>query len=210
MGLLALMLLHESRRAARTSRGGRNHAARRPGPLAVEPRPDRRRQGAGSSRRWRRGRFGPYTLQAAIAAVHADAANRRGDRLGANCRPVRCARADRAVAGRRAESRGRGRDARWPGGRSGADRRHPGPRRTGRLSPGPRGPGRFVPPAGANRATPVPLTSRPWPWRGRSRSGVFSSGGSANWPEKILFALSIWASAVRLHGVRSGAKQFGP
>ena len=54
MGLLALMLLHESRRAARDVADGRDHSARRSGSLAVEPRADRRRQGAGRGRRWRR------------------------------------------------------------------------------------------------------------------------------------------------------------
>ncbi len=72
MGLLALMLLQESRRAARTSPAGelvlledqdralwnRDHIAE--GLALVEQ--------ALSSRR-----FGPYTLQAAIAAVHAEA-----------------------------------------------------------------------------------------------------------------------------------------
>ena len=69
------MLLHESRRAARTSRVGRTDPARRSGPLAVGPRSDRGRHAARASRRWRRGRFGPYTIQAAIAAVHAEAAD---------------------------------------------------------------------------------------------------------------------------------------
>ncbi|WP_420799886.1 RNA polymerase sigma factor [Nitrospira moscoviensis] len=74
MGLVALMLLHESRRAARTSETGdlvlleRQDRARwnrdhiREGIVLVEQ--------ALSSRR-----FGPYTLQAAIAAVHAEAAS---------------------------------------------------------------------------------------------------------------------------------------
>ncbi len=73
-GLLALMLLQESRRGARTSTDGnlilleeqdrslwnREHMAE--GIALVE-------QALGSRR------FGPYTLQAAIAAVHAEAAN---------------------------------------------------------------------------------------------------------------------------------------
>ena len=71
LGLLALMLLHESRRAARTSPAATD-PARGPGPLAA---------GTGqiaegprwSSGRSRSRRFGPYTLQAAIAAVHAEA-----------------------------------------------------------------------------------------------------------------------------------------
>ena len=72
LGLLALMLLHESRRAARTSPAGDlvllndqnrslwNRALIAEGLALVER--------ALSSRR-----FGPYTLQAAIAAVHAEA-----------------------------------------------------------------------------------------------------------------------------------------
>ncbi len=72
MGLLALMLLHESRRAARTSPEGDlillddqdralwNREQIKEGQALVER--------ALLSRR-----FGPYTLQAAIAAVHADA-----------------------------------------------------------------------------------------------------------------------------------------
>jgi RNA polymerase sigma-70 factor, ECF subfamily len=74
MGLLALMLLHESRRAARTSPTGAlillenqdrslwNREQIAEGVALVES--------ALSSRR-----FGPYTLQAAIAAVHSEAAS---------------------------------------------------------------------------------------------------------------------------------------
>ncbi|MEY4527933.1 MAG: hypothetical protein RL768_1652 [Nitrospirota bacterium] len=74
MGLLALMLLHESRRPARTSATGE---------IVLLDRQDRSRwdrhlireglalvERALTSRR-----FGPYTLQAAIAAVHAEAPN---------------------------------------------------------------------------------------------------------------------------------------
>ena len=73
IGLLALMLLHEARRAARTSADGElilleeqdrslwNRAQIAEGVALVER--------ALTSRR-----FGPYTLQAAIAAVHAEAA----------------------------------------------------------------------------------------------------------------------------------------
>jgi RNA polymerase sigma-70 factor (ECF subfamily) len=77
MGLLALMLLHESRRAARTSPAGDlilledqdrslwNRAQIAEGAVLV--------QRALSSRR-----IGPYTLQAAIAAVHAQAPTAAG------------------------------------------------------------------------------------------------------------------------------------
>ena len=72
MGLLALMLLHESRRAARTSPAGE---------LVLLDEQDRSlwnrdRIAEGSAlleRALSSRRFGPYTLQAAIAAVHAEA-----------------------------------------------------------------------------------------------------------------------------------------
>ena len=74
VGLLALMLLHESRRAARTSPAG---------DLVLLEDQDRslwnRDQIAEGTalveRALRSRRFGPYTLQAAIAAVHAEAAD---------------------------------------------------------------------------------------------------------------------------------------
>ena len=74
VGLLALMLLHESRRAARTSPTGEvvllNDQDR--------SRWDRTRIEEGSllvAQALASRRFGPYTLQAAIAAVHANAAS---------------------------------------------------------------------------------------------------------------------------------------
>ncbi|BFU90520.1 MAG: DNA-directed RNA polymerase sigma-70 factor [Nitrospira sp.] len=74
MGLLALMLLHESRRAARTSETR---------DLVLLEHQDRSlwnqnhiREGVGLiERALASRRFGPYTLQAAIAAVHAEAPN---------------------------------------------------------------------------------------------------------------------------------------
>ncbi|MGZ9740389.1 RNA polymerase sigma factor [Pseudomonas sp. GNP012] len=72
MGLLALMLLHESRRPARTSASGE---------LIVLDEQDRSLWDAGLiaegcaliEHALGTGRFGPYCLQAAIAAVHAEA-----------------------------------------------------------------------------------------------------------------------------------------
>jgi RNA polymerase sigma-70 factor, ECF subfamily len=72
MGLLALMLLHESRREARVTAEGE---------LLLLDEQDRTRwdrdliaEGVGLVERAMRSRqFGPYTLQAAIAAVHAEA-----------------------------------------------------------------------------------------------------------------------------------------
>ena len=74
LGLLALMLLHESRRRARTTPEGELVL------LADQDRSlwDRDRIAEGSAlvqRALRSRRFGPYTLQAAIAAVHAEAAD---------------------------------------------------------------------------------------------------------------------------------------
>ena len=74
MGLLALMLLHESRRAARTSETSE---------LVLLEHQNRSlwnqnhiREGIGLiERALASRRFGPYTLQAAIAAVHAEAPN---------------------------------------------------------------------------------------------------------------------------------------
>ena len=154
IGLLALMLLHESRRAARTSPDGRAGPARRPGPLAAGIASRSRRARRWSSGRSRRAAFGPYTLQAAIAAVHAEAPDRRRDRLGADRRALRRAAAGRAVAGGRAEPRRRGGDARRPRGGPGADRRDPRARRARRLPPGARGARRSVPAAGPDRRGP--------------------------------------------------------
>jgi RNA polymerase sigma-70 factor (ECF subfamily) len=74
IGLLALMLLHEARRAARTSPDGELVL------LADQDRArwDRAQILEGSALAQRAlgsGRFGPYTVQAAIAAVHANAAS---------------------------------------------------------------------------------------------------------------------------------------
>ena len=74
IGLLALILLHESRRTARTNADGDVV------PLEHQDRSlwDRERIGEGVGlvfRALQSGRFGSYTLQAAIAAVHAAAAS---------------------------------------------------------------------------------------------------------------------------------------
>ncbi|HJW43076.1 MAG TPA: RNA polymerase sigma factor [Geothrix sp.] len=72
MGLLALMLLHESRRGARTSAGGELVL------LADQDRSRWDRALMAEGKAWLNKammsrRLGPYTLQAAIAAVHAEA-----------------------------------------------------------------------------------------------------------------------------------------
>ena len=97
IGLLALMLLHESRRSARDLARRRADSARRSGSIAVESRSDRRRRRAGGARARRRA-VGPYALQAAIAAVHAEAPNADGTDWRADRRPLRLAAARRPLA----------------------------------------------------------------------------------------------------------------
>ena len=108
-GLLALMLLHDSR-ARRASAGGELVL------LADQDRSlwDRAQIGAGRAALERalalRGR-GPYVLQAAIAALHAERSHATGRRSSRSTTEL--ARAD-ALAGRRAEPRGRDRRGRGP------------------------------------------------------------------------------------------------
>ena len=140
VGLLALMLLQESRRAARTSADGElillddQDRSLWDRPQIVEG--IRLVERALASRR-----FGPYTIQAAIAGVHAEAADAAATDWAADRRPVRCAGAGGCVTGHRAEPRcGRG-DARRSGGGAGAHRRDPGARRSRRLPACARRPG---------------------------------------------------------------------
>src|SRR5580658_2335082 len=72
MGLLALMLLHESRRAARTSPGGELILLRNQD-RALWNREQIAEGVALVEKALKSRRFGAYTLQAAIAAVHAEA-----------------------------------------------------------------------------------------------------------------------------------------
>ena len=70
--LLALMLLHDARRDARLDEAGDPGPAFRSGPQPLESRADCR--GAADGGAVARGRPGPYALQAAIAALHCQAA----------------------------------------------------------------------------------------------------------------------------------------
>ena len=72
MGLLGLMLLHESRRAARASADGRARPARRAGPIALEPRADR---GGRQAR-------GAGAVVAPVRSLHAAGRDRGGARRG--------------------------------------------------------------------------------------------------------------------------------
>ena len=76
LGLLALMLLHESRRPARTSASGELVLLDDQDRASWDQ--DQIREGASLvERALASRRFGPYTLQAAIAAVHAEARDPR-------------------------------------------------------------------------------------------------------------------------------------
>ena len=124
IGLLALMLLHESRRAARTSPSGE---------LILLEDQDRslwdREQIAEGRRLVERAlssrQFGPYTIQAAIAAVHAEAPNAAATDWAQIVGLYDVAAASGRLARRRAEPRRRRGDARRSGRGAGAHRRHP-------------------------------------------------------------------------------------
>ena len=127
-GLLALMLLHHARRPARTGPGGRLV------PLAEQ---DRGRWDTGLiaegvdvlQAALTRDRLGEFQAQAAIAALHADARDGRGDRLGADRRVVRRTGPPHRQPGRPAQPGRRGRRGRRPAGRPG----RPGRRSTRRC-----------------------------------------------------------------------------
>ena len=82
-GLLALMLLTDARRAARTTADGRSGAARRPGPLAVESRADRGRR-AHPRRRPGDAASGPVPDAGGDCRPALDGGDRRRDRLAAD------------------------------------------------------------------------------------------------------------------------------
>ena len=86
-GLVALMEIQASRVARADRPDRRADPAARPGPRALGPAADRPRPARRSTApRPSGGALGPYALQAAIAACHARARTRRGDRLGADRR----------------------------------------------------------------------------------------------------------------------------
>ena len=107
LGLLALLLLTESRHA-------RAHRARRHASCCSPTRTARTgtatliAEGQAIVRRClRRNMPGPYQIQAAINAVHSDAADRGRHRLGPDAPALRPAARDRARRRRRAQPRGR-------------------------------------------------------------------------------------------------------
>ena len=113
MGLLALMLLHDSRRAARTSPNG---------DLILLEDQDRALWNRNQitegislvARALASGQVGPYTIQAAIAAAHAQAPSAASHRLGPNRRTLRLTAPGASFPGGGTQSCCRGRHERWP------------------------------------------------------------------------------------------------
>ena len=161
IGLLSLMLLQESRRAARTSPTGE---------LILLENQDRslwnREQIAEGvallEKALKSRRFGSYTLQAAIAAVHAEAESVARDRLAADCCALRPIGANSAFAGCTAQSCRGNCHARWSRGRSDAYRRGVGTWRIGELLPGAFRPRGYVPQARQDEPRLGPLMRKLW------------------------------------------------
>lgn len=162
VGLLALMLLHESRRAARTSPGGDLVL------LEEQDRSlwDRERIAEGVAlveRALATRRIGPYTIQAAIAASHAEASEAAATNWAQivglydallRLEPSPVIELNRAVAVARRDGRGGGADAGGYVARG---------RRVERLPPRPRGAGRPVPSPGPEGGRAGGLRNRPRP-----------------------------------------------
>ena len=118
-GLLALMLLTDARRAAADRPDGDAGPARRAGPQPLGPRPDRRGRRAHHRRAAARSPLGPYQLQAAIAAVHDEAATRRGHRLARrSSRSTSCSSGSRRTRWSRSTGPSRSRWCDGPRGRA--------------------------------------------------------------------------------------------
>ena len=143
-GLLALMLLNESRRQARVSQDGE---------IILLEEQDRSRwdyqmisEGTALvEQALRSRRFGAYTLQAAISAIHAQAGTAAGTDWNQIVVLYSALLAHRFIAGRGTQSGRRGRDAGRSGSGAGPDRCDSETRGLGGLSPCPRGPSGAVP-----------------------------------------------------------------
>ena len=164
-GLLALLLLTDARRAARVSDGE----------LVALPDQDRSLWDAeriAEGRALIGGMAGPYVIQAAIAALHAERARVGGDRLGADRGAVRRARAAGAVTGRDGQPRGRGRLRGRAAGGAGDPRRGGGRRAAGALPAAARGASGAARRARGSRRTPRTRRQSP----SRQRRGAAGAG----------------------------------
>ncbi len=121
-GLVGLMLLHDSRRAARASPAG-DLVLLEDQNRALWNREYIKQGTALVQRALAAGAVGPYTIQAAITAVHANAAATEATDWARDRRPVRSLGACRALPSNRIESRSGGGYARWSRDRSQAYRR---------------------------------------------------------------------------------------
>ena len=122
LGLLALMLLHDARRPARVGENGELVLLDDQDRARWDAR--RHREGAGLVERALRMRApGPYQLQAAIAALHDQAATPQATDWHQIAGSVRRTRTPLAVARRGPERRGRTRDGCRNRDRAGPDRR---------------------------------------------------------------------------------------
>ena len=159
-GLVGLMLLHDSRRAARASPAG-DLVLLEDQDRALWNREYIKEGTALVQRALAAGAVGPYTIQAAIAAVHANAAATEATDWRRDRRPVRSLGACRALPSNRIESRSGGGHARRSRDRSQAYRRDFGAGRPGELSSRPCREGGSLPPPGANRRSPNILSTSP-------------------------------------------------
>ena len=107
LGLLALLLLHESRARARFDGWGRLIRLKDQDRAEVGQAAGRTRRPAHLDRAIALRRSGPYQVQAAIAALHARGAVLRGDRLAADPAALQPPAAARPVPGGAAEPGGR-------------------------------------------------------------------------------------------------------
>jgi RNA polymerase sigma factor (sigma-70 family) len=147
-GLLALMLLQDSRRAARASDAG-DIILLDEQDRSLGTAPDRGRFELARGARWHHAGSALY----AAGGHRRDArgsGKRRCNRLEPHRRRVRPAARSRAFAGRRTQSRSGHRHARWTGRGPRAGRCDPGARAACRLPAGPRGARRPVPPPRAH------------------------------------------------------------
>ena len=162
LGLLALMLLHDSRRGRATRRPGRDRPAGEPGAVALGRGRDRR-----GSRTRRGGAAAPSARPIPAPGCDRRLPHRRHERLAADRPPLRRAAAAPAVARRRAEPGCGDRHDRRPGGGARAGRPDRRPRR---LPPLPLHPRRPAPSARPTRrvACGLPACARARPERRRA------------------------------------------
>jgi RNA polymerase sigma factor (sigma-70 family) len=185
IGLLALMLLHESRRVARTAPNGDvilledqdrslwNQKKIQEGRALV-------------ARAFASRRVGSYTPAGRDRRGPRRRAPGHSDGLEPDCRTLRSPTARRSVAGDRAEPRRRGGDAERAGSGSGPDRRDLGARRPLGISVGPLRARRSLPPAGADGRRACLVRTGPEP--GSPRAGKAVPGATPKRAEKIIGA----------------------